>query len=162
KIEGEGIRRALRRAEQADLKLLVYDGETWPNRDPETAKLMDENSIAIANKSDLMAERRPENDQEYIFVSAKNGNGMHTLLDRLLNEIDMRFADTGEPALTQARHRTALEDAHRHLRRAMAAEEAELRAEDVRLAMRSLGRITGRVDVEDLLDVIFRDFCIGK
>ena len=66
------------------------------------------------------------------------------------------------PVLTRARHREALEDAILSLRRALGAALPELRAEDLRLALRSLGRITGIVDVEDLLDVIFRDFCIGK
>jgi tRNA modification GTPase len=123
---------------------------------------MDANSIAIANKCDLMSGRRPENDQEYIFISVTKGTGMQTLMDRILKEIDLRFADTGQPPLTRARHRTALEECLGHLQRSLSAKELELRAEDVRLAMRALGRITGRVDVEDLLDIIFRDFCIGK
>jgi tRNA modification GTPase len=83
-------------------------------------------------------------------------------LDRLISEIDLRFANTGQPPLTRARHRAALEECLGHLQRALSAAASELRAEDVRLAMRALGRITGRVDVEDLLDIIFRDFCIGK
>jgi tRNA modification GTPase len=66
------------------------------------------------------------------------------------------------PPLTRLRHRRALEDCRDALARAVAALEPELVADDLRLAARALGRITGRVDVEDLLDVIFRDFCIGK
>ncbi len=66
------------------------------------------------------------------------------------------------PAITRARHRAALGETAAALARALAAPAPELVAEDVRLAMRALGRITGRVEVEDLLDVIFRDFCIGK
>jgi tRNA modification GTPase len=66
------------------------------------------------------------------------------------------------PPVTRARHRHALEEAAVALVRAGAATEPELMAEDARLAMRAIGRITGKVDVEDLLDVIFRDFCIGK
>jgi tRNA modification GTPase len=69
---------------------------------------------------------------------------------------------TEAPLLTRARHRQALEDAAASLRRARMASLPELQAEDLRLALRALGRITGAVDVEDLLDVIFRDFCIGK
>ena len=69
----------------------------------------------------------------------------------------------GEAApLTRARHRQALSDCHAALVRAETAGAAELVAEDVRLAARALGRITGRVDVEEVLDVIFREFCIGK
>jgi tRNA modification GTPase len=94
-------------------------------------------------------------------VSALTGEG----LDDLLAALAARVADTYRnetPILTRARHRQALEDAAAALDRALAADLPELRAEDLRLALRSLGRITGTVDVEDLLDVIFRDFCIGK
>ena len=68
------------------------------------------------------------------------------------------------PTLTRKRHRHALEEAARSLEAALATpgDRPELLAEDLRLALRALGRITGRVDVEDLLDVVFRDFCIGK
>ena len=159
-IESEGIRRALDRAEKADLKLLVYDGSAWPQLDRATEKLNDENAISIINKCDLVKER--SDGADHIFLSAKSGQGVKELLDRLTKEIDIRFADTGDAPLTRERHRAALEECVGHLERAVAAKEVELRSEDVRLAMRSLGRITGRVDVEDLLDVIFRDFCIGK
>ena len=94
-------------------------------------------------------------------VSALTGQG----LEKLLQALAARVAETyciEMPVLTRARHRQALEDAALSLERALAADLAELRAEDLRLALRSLGRITGTVDVEDLLDVIFRDFCIGK
>jgi tRNA modification GTPase len=94
-------------------------------------------------------------------VSALSGDG----IDRLLRALAVRVAENYRieaPVLTRARHRQALEDAAAALDRARAADLVELRAEDLRLAWRSLGRITGTVDVEDLLDVIFRDFCIGK
>jgi len=86
-------------------------------------------------------------------------------LPALVAALTARIADTyaiEAPLLTRARHREALDDALDALHRSLAAELPELRAEDLRLAWRSLGRITGRVDVEDLLDVIFADFCIGK
>ncbi len=101
-------------------------------------------------------------DREAPFpVSALTGEG----LDILLTALAARIAATYQieaPVLTRARHRQALEDATAALDRALTADLPELRAEDLRLALRSLGRITGIVDVEDLLDVIFRDFCIGK
>jgi tRNA modification GTPase len=68
----------------------------------------------------------------------------------------------GSPALTRARHRAALQEALTSLQRSCRAPTPELRAEDLRLAVRAIGRITGRVDVEDVLDVIFGAFCIGK
>ena len=95
-------------------------------------------------------------------ISATTGVNLALLTQRLTEAIASRFAVNATPALTRARHRAALEEAKGHLVRALTAPEAALRAEDLRLALRALGRITGTVDVEDLLDVIFREFCIGK
>ena len=104
----------------------------------------------------------PDDVTEAAFpISALTGDG----LDILLNALGSRIAETYHneaPLLTRARHRQALEDAAASLARALAADLPELRAEDLRLALRSLGHITGTVDVEDLLDIIFRDFCLGK
>jgi len=160
-IENEGVRRALARAEKADLKMLVFDGEKWPRLDDATQALADESSIAIVNKADMIGFQHKGDDTK-LFISAKSGAGVSELLDRLIAEIELRFSGSAEPALTRERHRAALEDCAAHIQRALQAPVGELRAEDMRLAVRALGRITGRVDVEDLLDVIFRDFCIGK
>ena len=94
-------------------------------------------------------------------VSALTGKGLPALIAALAARIAEVY-DIAAPVLTRARHREALEIAHAALRRSLAADLAELRAEDLRLAWRSLGHITGHVDVEDLLDVIFADFCLGK
>jgi tRNA modification GTPase len=94
-------------------------------------------------------------------VSALTGEGIPVLVSALTARIAETY-DIAAPVLTRARHREALETAHAALRRSLAADLAELRAEDLRLAWRSLGHITGGVDVEDLLDVIFADFCLGK
>ena len=72
------------------------------------------------------------------------------------------LASGDQPVLTRLRHREALEDCRQALTRGLAIGPVELKAEELRLATRALGRITGRVDVEDVLDVIFREFCIGK
>jgi len=94
-------------------------------------------------------------------VSALTGEGLDALLGMLGERIAANYR-VEAPVLTRARHREALEDAAAALARAAAAALPELRAEDLRLAWRRLGRITGSVDVEDLLDIIFRDFCLGK
>lgn len=165
-IEGEGVRRALVRAEKADLKLILFDGNIWPELDPVTSTLIDENSIIVINKMDLIGKTKLKTSnpktQNTLFISVKTGQGIAELLDTIVAIIEPRFADAGTAPLTRERHRTALEECRDHLQRALAAKAAELRAEDVRLASRALGRITGHVDVEDLLDVIFRDFCLGK
>lgn len=87
---------------------------------------------------------------------------MEALLERLTGEAARLMAGAEAPGLTRLRHREGLEDCRDALARAIAQADEELLAEDVRLAARHLGRITGRVDVEDILDVVFADFCIGK
>ena len=101
---------------------------------------------------------------EYIFdISAASGEGVDALLRAMLGEAESFLAGTESALVTRERHREALEETATALRRAadLGARE-DLLAEELRLAAHSLGRLTGRVDVEDVLDVIFRDFCIGK
>ena len=167
-IESEGIRRALARAEQADLKLLVFDGTHIAAPDPATLALFDDTALVVVNKRDVLScEKEPPplfqgEKSSPLLISAKTGEGLEELSARLISEIEKRFIGSGGPALTRARHRAALQECRENLRRALAAPEVELCAEDLRLAIRALGRITGRVDVEDLLDIIFSSFCIGK
>lgn len=159
-VESEGIRRALDRAAKADLKLLVFDGGELP--DPATLALADDDAILVMNKADLPGAVAPLAGRPILSLSARTGDGVPALLSTLEQAVAARYAPSGAPALTRARHRSALEECLESLTRALQAPLPELAAEDVRLAVRALGRITGRVDVEDLLDVIFRDFCIGK
>lgn len=163
-VEREGVRRALARAERADFRLLIFDGKEWPVLDEGTKALASETGLLIVNKADLISpeNRRVQQQGADLFVSALTGEGLSALSERLIEEIDRRFVGDGSPVLTRARHRVALEDCLTHIRRALTSPEIELCAEDLRLAVRALGRITGRVDVEDLLDLIFSEFCIGK
>jgi tRNA modification GTPase len=158
-IEQEGLRRALKRAEEAELRLFVFDAcrpgdansaRAWPGPD----------TLLVANKIDLAADRDAL-PAGAIPVSALTGEGLPVLIAALASRIEQSY-DIAAPVLTRARHREALETALTALQRSLGAGLPELRAEDLRLAWRSLGRITGRVDVEDLLDVIFADFCLGK
>jgi tRNA modification GTPase len=215
-VEQEGLRRALRRADEAEIRLFVFDARcpdqvrgagAWPGPD----------TILVANKIDLLrspeaAERssketaipqlrktvmpgldpgihgdtplskrvdahgtspwaegprdKPGHDESVtpvtaLPISALTGEGVEELLSGLGERVAQTYRIEA-PVLTRARHRQALEDAAASLQRALTAPLPELRAEDLRLALRSLGGITGTVDVEDLLNVIFRDFCIGK
>ena len=161
KIESEGIRRALARAREADIKILLFDG-TSEKFDEQTLKLADEGSIIVINKSDAGAKKHKAGFYDPVLISAKSGHGIDELLKAVEEKIKDIFKPSDTPSLTRARHRAALEEAKTALARSQTAALPELMAEDVRLALRALGRITGRVDVEDLLDVIFRDFCIGK
>ncbi|MBY6264704.1 tRNA uridine-5-carboxymethylaminomethyl(34) synthesis GTPase MnmE [Azospirillum sp. 412522] len=161
-VEEEGIRRARDRASRADVKVAVFDAATLPDLDPATLDLIDGDTVVVFNKTDLAtaADLRP--DLSPIPVSARTGEGLKVLEEKLSEFSADRLAIGSAPSLTRARHRAALTECRESLLRALEAPLPELAAEDVRLASRALGRITGRVDVEDLLDVIFRDFCIGK
>jgi tRNA modification GTPase len=157
-IEREGVRRALARAEAADLRLIVLDatrpGETV---DP---RLLDDDALVVLNKIDAQSGRGIDGA---LGISVKTGAGMDALLTRLSEEVAKRAGDGGgAPLITRARHRAALQDCAAALERFADVTLPELAAEDLRQAARALGRITGRVDVEDMLDIVFREFCIGK
>lgn len=155
-IEREGIRRARAQAADADLRVAVFDGTQA--RDAATSALVDADSIEVINKSDLLAAPSPG----ALLISAKTGAGMDMLIAHLIERVRVKSDSGAVVPLTRARHRAALEECRAALARARLAPEPELAAEDLRLAARALGRLTGRVDVEELLDVVFRDFCIGK
>lgn len=157
KVESEGIRRALAIAEKADILILMFDGSA-DAPDAATLALQDGRSLLVFNKSDLGGGAL----EGGVSVSAETGAGLDDVLKALENKLKQIFVSRETPSLTRKRHRAALEETHASLERALQATLPELTAEDVRLAVRALGRITGRVDVEDMLDVVFRDFCIGK
>ena len=163
-IEQEGVRRAQARAASADLRLLVLDAvgdwksdmkafsgavERW---DPAI-------DIVVVNKVDLA----PAKGTGVVPLSAIAETGLPVLLKRLERSVAALMQEgAGAPPLTRARHREALQECQDSLGRALVAPEIALAAEDLRLALRALGRITGTVRIDELLDVIFRDFCIGK
>ncbi len=149
-IEAEGVRRARAHAGAADLSITVI--EAGAPFDPACVGLI------VANKSDLHAEQR----SGVLPVSALTGAGLADLRARLAAEATALTQSSGPPPLTRARHRSALLTAARWLADAETAVEPELRGEAMRLALRALGSITGPVGVEDILDSIFRQFCIGK
>lgn len=110
-------------------------------------------------------ESRPDSNDFEFSISALTGVGFDALLQQLRGHAEAFLAGSESALITRERHRHALEEALAALRRAQSPEVAakeDLLAEELRLAARALGRLTGRVDVEDILDVIFRDFCIGK
>jgi tRNA modification GTPase len=173
-VEQEGVRRARERAAAADLVLWVIDVSAG---DPigDQAQGLEASAIwRVENKIDIAkpcggAATRGAND-EYGFscsISATNGDGIDQLVDRLTAFAREYFSSVEAGIVTRARHRHLFEQTVAALDRALAeaaksGEHEELIAEELRSAAMALGRLTGRVDVEDILDVIFRDFCIGK
>ena len=171
-VEEEGVRRARARAESADIKIIVLDARDWPDVDPAAASLIDGDCLVMVNKIDLRDPRHTPAETLYIgdgksktavyCVSAKTEAGLPDALEGLAAMARERLGPGRSAPLTRARHRQALEDTLSALRRIDPGKAIELNAEDLRLAARGLGRITGRVDVEDILSRIFAEFCIGK
>ncbi len=164
-IEAEGVRRAIARAASADLRLILFDGTLWPSLDAQSIDLIDADALVLVTKADLARGLPPEpvvSGRPALPISIKTGAGTDALLARLEGLVVDRLAPGEAPGLTRRRHREALEECRAALGRARDAAGLELMAEDLRLATRALGRITGRVDVEEILDRIFREFCIGK
>jgi len=168
-VEQEGIRRARARAGSADLVLWICDASREETGPDESRSATGPPVWHVHNKVDLvdaacLADRRAPVGKA-VAVSALTGQGIDDLL-RELTEFVGAMLRVGEPALvTRERHRIALQEAVVALDRVSGyagSPEEEFIAEDLRLAARALGKLTGRVDVEDVLDVIFRDFCIGK
>ena len=161
-VEREGVRRAQQQAATADLQLIVIDATAPDETAAPVADFLTGAAMAIANKCDIVDGPSVRlAGQPVAMVSALTGTGLAELEDALAERVAAELASES-PALTRLRHRESLTECDQALRRAVAAGDVALVAEDVRLAVRAIGRITGRVDVEDLLDIIFSEFCIGK
>ncbi len=168
-IEAEGVRRALARAEEADLRIGVVDaGADAPGS---ITSVLGPNDLLVRSKLDLHgppASRRPTpahaGETPAVHVSATTGEGLRELEALIAAKVTNALGREEAPVLTRARHRRLVEEARAALLRAIPALEAgpELAAEDVRVAADQIGRLTGRIDVEDLLGEIFSSFCIGK
>ena len=146
-VEREGMRRARMEAAEADLCLLLIAPDAPPPPDMP--------GLSVRTKADLGTASGPG-----LGVSARTGEGLEALRAAIADAMRARVA--GPPGALRARHVRALSESADALARFAAAPQTDLAAEDLRLAVRALGRVTGRVDVEDLLDAIFGEFCIGK
>ena len=160
KVEAEGVRRALARTEQADVVLWLVDATAPIWELP--AALETRTAIRVLNKIDLERGFTPHRD--CLQISARTGQGLDRLVEAL-EEQAAHVAETGlaSPLMTRARHRAELEGARVALQRfGQPTLSPELKAEELRIAARHLGRLTGRIDVEEVLGAIFGEFCIGK
>ena len=167
RAEAEGVRRARQRSATADLRLALFDGARWPELDPATLALVDQDTLVAVNKADLggFDEAPSVAGRRGLALSCHTGQGLDELLAWLQQRAERLMAAGMTPLLTRARHRAALQAAQEALGRIQTQPddtELALVAEELRLALRAIGRITGRVGVEDLLDRIFGEFCIGK
>ncbi|MGQ4274308.1 tRNA uridine-5-carboxymethylaminomethyl(34) synthesis GTPase MnmE [Terrihabitans sp. B22-R8] len=154
-VEREALNRARGRAASADLVLWFRDSSAI---DSQPDRLLSDAPIwEVTNKIDLA-----RSSADGFNISAQTGAGVADLLDALTGWVKTNFASAENAIVTHQRHRLALAEAGSALDRAISLKESDLIGEELRLAASALGRISGRVDVEDLLDVVFGTFCIGK
>ena len=166
-VEQEGVRRARARAAEADLVLWLVD--TPPTKNPyENAAplwtVRNKIDLDVAGRGAVLAAGGSEPNPTVFEISASRGDGLQELLAGLIRFAGDYFGSDSSGLIGRARQRQLLEETLVSLHRSIEVlgEGEELAAEHLRVAAHSLGRLLGRVDVEDILDVIFRDFCIGK
>tara|TARA_Y100000741_G_scaffold171038_1_gene129540 strand:- start:4496 stop:5827 length:1332 start_codon:yes stop_codon:yes gene_type:complete len=165
-IEKKGIKLAIKRAEEADLKIIVVDPKNLDFKGF-LNDFLDENAILVVNKSDLLDKNNNLNikKKDHVLISIKNKSNLDVLIFEIKKKLKNKFLSHDDILITRSRHRTHLENCVTHLENFLKKNEAEdfdKAAEDLRLATRNLAKIVGKVDVEEILDSIFNDFCIGK
>ena len=165
-IEKKGIKIALKRAEDADLRLVLVSAK---NVDFTSVLkvLLTKNAILVANKSDLI--KRKLNNKfkkfDHVLISIKKDLNLNKLIKKIKSKLKNKFLSNEEILITRERHRQNLINCVHHLekfKKKKSIKDFDKAAEDLRLATRHLGMIVGKVDVEELLGSIFNDFCIGK
>jgi tRNA modification GTPase len=174
-VEQEGIRRALASAKEADIVLLMYDaaaastqtaglfgGKSWREGDQAEAS----KTFTVINKIDLAQPDLSRLPEGTLLISAKTGDGLDALKTALVRFAVESFGGNETPLITRARHRQEIERARKALNQFLASadngDHPEIAAEHLREAADALGRLTGRLDVEEVLGQIFSEFCIGK
>jgi len=165
-IEKKGIKIALKRAEDADLKLVIVSAK---NVDFTTVlrNLLKKNAILVVNKSDLVKKKLNSKFKKYehVLISIKKDSNLNKLILKIKSKLKNKFTSTEDILITRERHRQNLINCVQHLEKFQnkkSVQDFDKAAEDLRLATRHLGMIVGKVGVEELLGSIFNDFCIGK
>ncbi|MDD7313996.1 MAG: tRNA uridine-5-carboxymethylaminomethyl(34) synthesis GTPase MnmE [bacterium] len=161
-IEQKGIELAYERAKEADIVICLFDG--LKNIPQEFEKIDKNKKIYVANKVDKMTDSQKKSltDKGFLLVSAKYNQGIETILKAISGKIKEKFEARSGVLVTRQRYREALKNTVNYLQNFNFNKEIELSAEDIRLACREIGKITGRIEVDEILDKIFGSFCIGK
>ena len=165
-IEKKGIKLALNRAEEADLRLVVIEPKNL-DFTGFLKDLFDENSILVINKSDLLQKNLDKQIKklDHVLISIIKNSNLDILINKIKNKLKNKFISSEDILITRERHRQHLEQCVEHLKNfgdKKKNDDLDKGAEDLRLATRHLGMIVGKVDVEEILSSIFNDFCIGK
>ena len=164
-IEKKGISLAIKKSKESDLNLVMIDNSS-ESISPKISNLINEDSIVVLNKSDVDSKQNHNfNKVEVVLISVKNNKNIIELTNLIKEKLSKKFTTSSNVLITRERHRVKLNECLKEIENFLKKnlnKDIEIAAEDLRLATRHLGAIVGKVDVEEILCSIFKDFCIGK
>ena len=163
-VEKKGISLALGKSKEADINIVVIDNSSKKiNR--EIQNMINKDTIILLNKSDVSDKQNYKFDVDTVLASVKNNKNIDTLINLVKTKLSKKFSSNNSTLITRERHRVKLNECLKEIDKFLKKDQTkdlELAAEDLRMATRHLGNIVGKVDVEEILGSIFKDFCIGK
>ncbi len=163
-VEKKGISLALGKSKEADLNIVVIDNSS-KKINKEIKNMINEDTIILLNKSDVLDKPSHKFDVDTVLGSVKGNKNMDKLIDLVKAKLSKKFTSNNSALITRERHRVKLNNCLKEIDKFLKKDQSkdlELAAEDLRMATRHLGGIVGKVDVEEILGSIFKDFCIGK
>ena len=163
-VEKKGVSLALEKLKEADINIIMIDNSS-KKIDNKIKNLINKDSIVLLNKSDIKNDQNHKFDATTILVSVKDNKNIDILIKNLKDKLSKKFTSNKTALISRERHRVKLNDCLKEIDKFLKKDqnkEIELAAEDLRMATRHLGSIVGKVDVEEILGSIFKDFCIGK
>jgi len=164
-VEKKGISIAIKKSKESDLSLIMIDNSS-KSIDSKIKNLINTNCIVVLNKSDVCNKKNYNFDSvDSVLISVKDNKNITQLIEKIKNNLSKKFIKSKNILITRERHRYKLNECLREIDNFLNADQSkdiEMSAEDLRLATRHLGSIVGKVDVEEILESIFKDFCIGK
>ena len=163
-VEKKGISLALGKSKAADLNIVVIDNSS-KKINLEIQNMINKDTIIFLNKSDVSDQQNHKFNVDTVLASVKNNKNIDKLIDLIKAKLSKKFISNNSALITRERHRIKLNDCLKEIDKFLKKDKSkdlELAAEDLRMATRHLGGIVGKVDVEEILGSIFKDFCIGK
>ncbi|MBT5406302.1 MAG: GTP-binding protein, partial [Gammaproteobacteria bacterium] len=163
-VEKKGISLALGKFKEADLNIVVIDNSS-NNINNEIKKMINKDTIVLLNKSDIQDKQNHKFEADTVLASVKDNKNIDKLINRIKQKLSQKFTSNNSVLITRERHRLKLNKCLKEIDNFLQKDQnkdLELAAEDLRMATRHLGAIVGKVDVEEILGSIFKDFCIGK
>jgi len=163
-VEKKGISLALGKSKEADLNIVVIDN-SLKSINNVIKKMINKDTIVLLNKSDVVGKQNHKFDADTVLASVKENKNIDSLINKIKEKLSKKFTSNNTVLITRERHRVKLNQCLKEIDNFLEKDQnkdLELAAEDLRMATRHLGNIVGKVDVEEILGSIFKDFCIGK